>query len=121
MRELIEDRLKRFSERVFSVSDIDGRRLTYRDVGNMMSRASQAFETSRLERGDYVVVALRNSPELIALYLAALTSGVRLVPLGSSYTLEEVAGVRADLPVRGAYVDNDNLRPQGGPLLPAEF
>lgn len=122
MRDLILDRFERYSERVFLTLDsTDDRQLTYRDMQIMTSRAMQVLHNCQLERGECVTVALKNSPEFIALLFAALATGMRLVILGPNYTVGEVITLHRDLPQRGLFVDVDNLPVQTDMVLPPEF
>ncbi|MBO4206561.1 AMP-binding protein [Micromonospora echinofusca] len=75
----------------------DDRRISYGELFAEVNRISHGLRTrAGLQVGDTVAAVLTNSPGLVALYLAAMQSGLYLVTLNYHLTEPEVAYILAD-------------------------
>ena len=126
MAEVARDRLARFADRTFLILPDGERRTSYAEFGELMRAAAGLLAESGLSAGDHAVMALKNSPENMALFLSALASGVRLLLMGPDYSASELEGAIEGLPVRIVFVDagasadgrlpaGDRLRLDAGP------
>ncbi|MBL8490124.1 MAG: AMP-binding protein [Rhodocyclaceae bacterium] len=107
MGALIADRLERHADRPFLVVPARQRTYTYADLANLTGRARALLGDAGLARGDHAVMALRNSPEYLALLLASLQAGIRLLLVGADYSASELEGAIEGLPVGRIFIDAD--------------
>ncbi len=122
MAEAVRDRLARFADRTFLILPDADRRYSYAEFGELVRRAAGLLAESGLSAGDHAVLALRNSPENMALFLAALASGVRPLLMGPDFSASELESAIEGLPVKVMYIDGDAIvegrLPPGGRLTP---
>lgn len=122
MGEVVRDRLERFSGRAFLVLPDGERRYSYAEFGELVRCAAGLLAESGLSAGDHAVMALKNSPENLALFMASLSAGVRLLLMGPDYSASELEGAMEGLPVKVMFADAgaplDGRLPAGGGLLP---
>lgn len=122
MAEAARDRLTRFADRTFLILPDGDRRYSYAEFGELVRRAAGLLADAGLSAGDHAVMALKNSPENMALFMAALASGVRLLLMGPDYSASELEGAIEGLPVRivfvGAGACAEGRLPAGGRLAP---
>ncbi|MGV9980847.1 AMP-binding protein [Micromonospora wenchangensis] len=79
----------------------DNRRISYGDLFAEVNRISHGLRThAGLRPGDTVAAVMTNSPGLVALYLAAMQSGLYLVTLNYHLTAPEVGYILADSEAR---------------------
>ncbi|WP_328346016.1 AMP-binding protein [Micromonospora sp. NBC_00421] len=79
----------------------DDRRISYGDLFAEVNRISHGLRThAGLRPGDTVAAVMTNSPGLVALYLAAMQSGLYLVTLNYHLTAPEVGYILADSAAR---------------------
>ncbi|MEO6090941.1 MAG: acyl-CoA synthetase [Umezawaea sp.] len=69
----------------------DGRETTYRDLAATADRYGRGFQAMGLEPGDSIVLMLPNSAELVAVYFAALQTGLYVVMVNWHLVGPEVA------------------------------
>lgn len=105
MAEAARDRLACFADRTFLILPDGERRYSYVEFGELVRRAAGLLAEAGLSAGDHAVMALKNSPENMALFLASLASGVRLLLMGPDYSAGEMEGAIEGLPVRIVFVD----------------
>ncbi|MFW2383691.1 MAG: AMP-binding protein [Acidimicrobiales bacterium] len=74
----------------------DGSSMTYGDMDRRSSQFANGLSGLGLEKGDRLVVQVDKSPDVIALWLGCLRSGVMFVPLNTAYTDTEVAAFMSD-------------------------
>lgn len=122
MAEVARDRLARFADRTFLILPDGERRTSYAEFDELMRAAAGLLAEAGLSAGDHAVMALKNSPENMALFLASLASGVRLLLMGPDYSASELEGAIEGLPVRIVFVDAgasvDGRLPAGDRLVP---
>ncbi len=74
----------------------DGRETTYAELAAMTNRYAHGLRSLGLSTGDSVALLLPNGVELLALYFAALQSGLYLVPINWHLVGPEVAYIVGD-------------------------
>lgn len=105
MGDVVRDRLARFADRTFLILPEGERRYSYAEFGELVRRAAGLLAGSGLSAGDHAVMALKNSPENLALFMASLSSGVRPLLMGPDYSASELEGAMEGLTVRVVFVD----------------
>src|SRR5262245_54110951 len=81
---------------MLAVVSPDGRETTYAELAAMTNRYSHGLRSLGLSTGDSVAVLLPNGVEMLALYFAALQSGLYLVPVNWHLVGPEVAYIVGD-------------------------
>ena len=71
--------------------DFLGRRYSYRQLGDLASRAARGLQTLGVRKGDRVGLCLPNTPYFPILYFAALKLGAVVVNFNPLYTERELA------------------------------
>ncbi|HVM57878.1 MAG TPA: AMP-binding protein [Gaiellaceae bacterium] len=94
-----------------------GRRLTHAGLDARANRAANALRGLGLGRGDRVGLLLDNSVELVELYLAAMKSGVVVVPLSPLLRAEGLLNLLLDAGV-SALVASERLAPEVDAIRP---
>jgi len=94
-----------------------GRRLTHAELDARANRAANALRGLGLGRGDRVGLLLDNSVELVELYLAAMKSGVVVVPLSPLLRAEGLLNLLLDAGV-SALVASERLAPEVDAIRP---
>ena len=74
-----------------AVVDPDGREITYRDLAATADRYGRGLQSFGLEPGDSIVLMLPNSADLLAVYFAALQTGLYVVMVNWHLVGPEVA------------------------------
>ncbi len=124
MAEVARDRLARFADRTYLILPDGDRRYSYVEFGELVRRAAGLLADAGLSAGDHAVMALKNSPENMALFLASLASGVRLLLMGPDYSASELEGAIEGLPVRIVFIDAgvsvEGRLPAAGRLSPVD-
>lgn len=84
---------REFLDYVSSGTDAPERRetFTYGDFAGALRGATEFLRAHGVGSGDSVALLLRNSPEMLAFYLAALEIGAHAVPLDASGTAAELS------------------------------
>jgi acyl-CoA synthetase (AMP-forming)/AMP-acid ligase II/kynurenine formamidase len=85
--------LARHAGRPCLIAAADGRELTYADAQERASALAAALRDRGLRPGDRLAVSLPNCIELPLIYLAALMSGLIVVPLGSGFGRRELRDI----------------------------
>jgi len=94
---LIVGAIDTFSERTAFV--MDGRRLTYRQFGDIVYRFCRALLALGLKRGDALAIVTSNSPEVFAVRCACAILGMTYTPLNARATAESHAAILTDADV----------------------
>jgi long-chain acyl-CoA synthetase len=79
-----------------AVTDPDGRRVTYGELAAEADRIARGLRSLGLEPGSTVASMLPNSIEWLAVYFAAMESGLYLVPVNWHLTAAEVGYILSD-------------------------
>lgn len=85
----------------------DGGTIAASEFHAMIARSANALHAMGLEPGDRVAVQATKSPEMLALYAAALSAGIVFLPLNTAYTPEELAYFIKDCTPSLLLVDHD--------------
>jgi fatty-acyl-CoA synthase len=85
--ELLDRAIEMFGERTAYVSD--GERISYRELGRRVDTVARAFLAERVGRGSKVAIWMPNQLYWILSYLAAVRVGAAVVPINTSFTLDE--------------------------------
>ena len=79
-----------------AVIDPDGREVTYRDLAAAADRYGRGLRAMGLETGDSFVMVLPNGIDLLALYFAAMQTGLYVVPVNWHLVGPEIAYIISD-------------------------
>lgn len=93
VRELLEDRVSKFAEKIFLFSEIDGREWTYREFDEAVNRTANMLLENSVKKGDVVSLLLPNSAEYIIAYFACFKMGAIAGPVNSLLKPEEIEWV----------------------------
>ena len=85
------------------------RRVSWREFGDGTSRVANAFRGHGLERGDRVVVLMKNSYEMAEAMFGIIRGGFVAVPLNVSITDEAVAGMIANSSARAVVASDEHV------------
>ncbi|TCC53718.1 AMP-dependent synthetase [Kribbella capetownensis] len=103
--DILRDTAQRHGERLALV---DGdRRLTWRDLDEIVGATAQGFAAAGLVPGYRVVLLMANSIEFVTSYLGILRAGLVAVPLNTGLTEPEIAAVLKHSGARLAVTDGD--------------
>ncbi|HET8583264.1 MAG TPA: acyl-CoA synthetase [Jatrophihabitans sp.] len=81
---------------LLAVIDPGGREVSYGELAGLADRYGRGLQQLGLRAGDCVVVLLPNTIELLALYFAALESGLYIVPVNWHLTGPEIGYIVED-------------------------
>lgn len=70
--------------------DFMGRRLTYREFGNLVDRTARGLERSGVGQGTKIGLSMSNTPYYPILFFAAMRVGATVVNYNPTYTKEEM-------------------------------
>ncbi len=73
-----------------SCCDFLGKKMTYREIGELVNRAAEGLQKLGVKKGSRVGLFLPNSPTYIIFYNAILKSGATVVNYNPLYTVEEL-------------------------------
>src|SRR2546422_9564505 len=76
-----------------AVVDPDGREVTYGELAAWSNRIAHGLRAEGLTTGDGIAVALPNSVEFLALYLAAMQAGLYFTPVNRHPVGAEIAHI----------------------------
>ncbi|WP_406050540.1 class I adenylate-forming enzyme family protein [Kribbella sp. NBC_00889] len=103
--DILRDTAQRHGERLALV---DGdRRLTWRELDEIVGATAQGFAAAGLVPGYRVVLLMANSIEFVTSYLGILRAGLVAVPLNTGLTEPEIAAVLKHSGARLAVTDGD--------------
>jgi long-chain acyl-CoA synthetase len=84
----------------------EGRRRTWQEIGDRVSRFAGALHAHPLGRGDRIAVLMLNQDRYIERYLAASWAGAVIVPLNIRWSIQENADALSDCGAKLLVVDN---------------
>src|SRR4051794_22529533 len=99
------------SARRSAVVDPDGRSVTYTELAADADRIGRGWCSLGLARGDTVALLLPNGSDMLAVYFAALQTGLYVVPLNWHLTALELAYILRDCGAR-AFVAHERFADQ---------
>ncbi|WP_179230459.1 non-ribosomal peptide synthetase [Streptomyces sp. CS227] len=83
----------------------DGRRMTYGELDSLAEAVAHALRVASVRPGDFVAVAVRRSPAMVAAVLGVLKAGAAYVPLDLDHPAERLAMILEDTAVPVVLVD----------------
>jgi long-chain acyl-CoA synthetase len=86
--DLLDTAVRRFPDHV--ALDFYGRETTYRELGDLVSRAAQVLVDHGITAGDRVALVLPNCPQHVVAFYAVLRLGAVVVEHNPLYTAEEL-------------------------------
>lgn len=100
----------------------EGRRLTQRDWAALVRRSAQALARLGIGRHGRVAILAKNSPEYLALYLAAGLAGFTAIGINYRLSVAEQAGILADCEPQALLFDVEHAAAATAlrPALPAQ-
>jgi long-chain acyl-CoA synthetase len=84
----------------------EGRRRTWQEIGDRVSRFARALRGHSLGRGDRIAILMLNQDRYIECYLAASWAGAVIVPLNIRWSIQENADALSDCGAKLLVVDN---------------
>jgi long-chain acyl-CoA synthetase len=93
LRQLLEARAARAPEKIFLISEADGRCWTYTEFDRAVNRAANMLSARGVMKGDVVSLLLPNGPEYVIAYFACFKLGALAGPVNSLLKAEEIAYV----------------------------
>ena len=93
VRELVEHRTRSFPEKVFLISESDGREWSYAEFDRVVNRTANLLLSRGVSKGDVVSLLLPNSPEYVIGYFACWKIGALAGPVNSLLKSEEIEWV----------------------------
>ncbi|MGJ6969277.1 AMP-binding protein [Streptosporangium sp. G11] len=79
LRQLVEDRAERYTDRTFL--RFGGADLSYGEIDSLADRAAQGLIADGIARGDAVAIMMRNSPDWLSVWFGAIKIGATIVPI----------------------------------------
>jgi long-chain acyl-CoA synthetase len=89
LTKLFDDAVTRFPDR--PATDFLGSRLTYRELGDLVTRATRGFQMLGVRKGTRVGICLPNTPYYVICYFAILKAGGIVVNFNPLYVERELA------------------------------
>jgi acyl-CoA synthetase (AMP-forming)/AMP-acid ligase II len=93
LRELLEARAAAAPDKIFLISEADGRQWAYREFDAAVNRVANMLATRGVGRGRVVSLLLPNSAEYVIAYFACFKLGALAGPVNSLLKPEEIAYV----------------------------
>lgn len=90
IRNLLQTRVLEHGEKVFLISEIDGREFGYNAFLQLVNRTAGLLKSRGIEKGDVVSLLLPNSAEYVIAYFACWTIGVVAGPINSLLKPDEI-------------------------------
>ncbi|MFN2531806.1 MAG: class I adenylate-forming enzyme family protein [Pyrinomonadaceae bacterium] len=118
IRELLIDRAARKREKVFLVSEVDGRKFTFARFLTAVNAAAAMLHHKGIQKGDVVSLLLSNSVEYVIAYFACWQIGAVAGPINSLLKSQEIGYVINNSEAKGLLINSkfmpvlDPVRPQ---------
>ncbi|MDQ3713419.1 MAG: long-chain-fatty-acid--CoA ligase [Acidobacteriota bacterium] len=96
LRQLLENRAAKHSDKNFLSSEADGRSWTYSEFNRVVNRAANLLLENRIKKGDVVSLLLPNSAEYVIAYFACFKIGAIAGPVNSLLKAQEIEYVIGD-------------------------
>ena len=93
LRELLEQRARATPDKIFLLSEPDGRQFTYSEFDRAVNRASSMLTAHGVSKGDVVSLLMPNSVEYLIAYFACWKLGALAGPVNSLLKEQEIAFV----------------------------
>jgi fatty-acyl-CoA synthase len=105
--DIVGERARLTPDAVALVEVASGRRFTYAELSRRARRCAAGLRALGIEPGDRVGLLAHNRIELLDVFLAAGSSGIVVVPIGTRLTAREVAHIVSDSGLRALVHDGD--------------
>ena len=92
LQSLIDYSIRNFSS-MPSVSFVDGKPITYAELGQKIEKISNMLYSLGLSKGDKVALLSHNMPNWVVAYFAVVSKGLIIVPILPDFTREEIENV----------------------------
>lgn len=92
LKSIIDYSVKNFAEYP-SVSYVEGKPITYKELGNKIEELASLLFSYGLQKGDKVALFSQNMPNWVVAYFAVVSKGLIIVPILPDFTREEVENV----------------------------
>ena len=92
LQSLIDYSIRNFSS-MPSVSFVDGKPITYAELGQKIENISNMLYSLGLSKGDKVALLSHNMPNWVVAYFAVVSKGLIIVPILPDFTREEIENV----------------------------
>ena len=92
LKSLIDYSVKKFGK-MPSVSFVDGKPITYAELGKQIDEISNILFSLGLKKGDKVALFSHNMPNWVVAYFSVVANGLIIVPILPDFTREEVENV----------------------------
>jgi len=90
VRELLENRVREYGDKVFLFSEVDGRQWTYSEFDKAVNRTANLLLEHQIARGNVVSLLLPNSAEYIIAYFACFKIGALAGPVNALLKNDEI-------------------------------
>lgn len=90
VRDLIEERAKKFAEKVFFISPDTEEAITYGELNERINRTANLLLASGVRKGDKIGILLPNIPQFLYVYFAAMKIGAVAGPINILLTGSEI-------------------------------
>lgn len=120
VRELWEEAVKTFGAQgreYYVYHDVAGKeevRVTYQQAGRTVEQLSWALQRLGVKKGDRVGIAMRNFPEYLPAWWAAICVGAISVPLNSWLVKDELDWCISNAGCKVVFIDQERLERLGG-------
>src|SRR6266436_6725384 len=109
IRDLLEQRVARTPDRLFLLSEADGRQFTYAEFSAAVDRAAGMLEAHGIRKGDVVSLLMPNSAEYIIGYFACWQLGALAGPVNSLLKEHEIEFVMNNSEAKAILVHSEFL------------
>ena len=114
---LINNSIKNFAKSP-SVSFVDGKPITYTELGQKMNEVYSMLLSLGLKKGDKVALLSHNMPNWVIAYFAVVSNGLIIVPILPDFTREEIENVMIHSESKVLFVSERLLSRVEGLVLP---
>lgn len=117
LKSIIDYSVKNFAEYP-SVSYVEGKPITYKELGNQIEELASLLFSYGLEKGDKVALFSQNMPNWVVAYFAVVSKGLIIVPILPDFTKEEVENVLLHSESKALFVSDRLASKTEGLVLP---
>ena len=90
IREVWEDRVKRYSDNVLLICAEDDSKHTYKEMYDGIKRTANLMHRYGIKKGDKIAILTTNIPEFFYMFYGAIIIGAVPAPINYSYKTEEI-------------------------------
>ena len=108
--ELLKQRAAEHPDKIFLISEADGRQFTYREFEAVVGRVAGLLAANLVRKGDVVSLLLPNSVEYVIAYFACWHLGALAGPINSLLKTQEVEYVISNSEAKVLLVNQEFVR-----------